>query len=45
MRQILAEIARSGTPAGAMAGLPAFGDFLDFIGLPEVREAEQRYGS
>src|ERR1700722_15189713 len=45
MRQVLGEIARSGTPAGAMAGLPAFGDFLDFIGLPEVREAEQRYGS
>ena len=45
MRQVLGEIARSGTPAGAMAGLPAFGDFLDFIGLPEVREAERRYGS
>jgi hypothetical protein len=28
-----------------MAGFPAFGEFLDFIGLPEVREAEQRYGS
>ena len=23
--------------------LPAFGEFLDFIGLPEVREIEQRY--
>ena len=40
MRQVLGEIARSGTPAGVMAELPAFGDFLDFIGLPAVREAE-----
>jgi hypothetical protein len=23
--------------------MPAFGEFLDFIGLPEVRAAEQRY--
>jgi 2-methylisocitrate lyase-like PEP mutase family enzyme len=45
MRQVLAEIARSGTPAGVLADLPAFGDFLDFIGLPAVRDAEQRYGS
>jgi 2-methylisocitrate lyase-like PEP mutase family enzyme len=45
MRQVLGEIARSGTPAGVLADLPAFGNFLDFIGLPAVREAEQRYGS
>jgi 2,3-dimethylmalate lyase len=45
MRRVLGEIARSGTPAGVLADLPAFGDFLDFIGLPAVREAEQRYGS
>ena len=44
MRRVLGEIARSGTPAGALDELPGFGDFLDFIGLPEVREAEQRYG-
>jgi 2,3-dimethylmalate lyase len=43
MRRILAEIARDGTPAAALGGLPAFGDFLDFIGLPEVRAAEQLY--
>ena len=34
MRRVLDEIARSGTPAGALGELPAFGDFLDFIGLP-----------
>jgi 2-methylisocitrate lyase-like PEP mutase family enzyme len=43
MRQILREIARSGTPAAALGDLPAFGEFLDFIGLPQVREIEQRY--
>ncbi len=45
MRRVLGEIARSGTPAAVLAELPAFGEFLDFIGLPEVRETEQRYGS
>ncbi len=45
MRAILREIAQSGTPAAAMAGLPAFGDFLDFIGLPQVHEAERRYAT
>jgi 2,3-dimethylmalate lyase len=45
MRQILREIAQAGTPAAALRDLPAFGDFLEFIGLPEVREAEQRYAA
>ena len=45
MRAVLAEIARAGTPAAALPGLPAFGEFVDFIGLPEVREAEQRYAT
>jgi len=43
MRRILQEIARAGTPAAAMRELPAFAEFVDFIGLPQVREAEQRY--
>jgi 2,3-dimethylmalate lyase len=43
MRRVLQEIARAGTPAAALAELPTFGQFLDFIGLPEVRDAEQRY--
>ncbi len=43
MRRILHEIARAGTPAGAMSELPTFAEFVDFIGLPQVREAEQRY--
>jgi 2-methylisocitrate lyase-like PEP mutase family enzyme len=43
MRRVLREIAQAGTPAAAMSELPAFAEFLDFIGLPEVREAERRY--
>jgi 2-methylisocitrate lyase-like PEP mutase family enzyme len=45
MRRILQEIAAAGTPAGAMRELPTFGEFVDFIGLPQVREAEQRYAA
>ena len=43
MRGILREIAQAGTPAAAMGELPSFGEFTDFIGLPEVREIERRY--
>jgi 2,3-dimethylmalate lyase len=43
MRRILAEIATAGTPAAVLGELPAFSEFTDFIGLPEVREIEQRY--
>jgi len=45
MRRILAEIAAAGTPAAALQDLPAFGEFTDFIGLPQVREAERRYAA
>ena len=45
MRRILQEIATAGTPAAAMHELPTFGEFTDFIGLPEVREIEQRYAA
>ncbi|HTZ27984.1 MAG TPA: oxaloacetate decarboxylase, partial [Streptosporangiaceae bacterium] len=43
MRRILKEIATAGTPASLLGELPTFGEFTDFIGLPEVREIEQRY--
>jgi 2-methylisocitrate lyase-like PEP mutase family enzyme len=43
MRRVLRQIAEDGTPEAALGDLPAFGEFLDFIGLPEVRAAEQRY--
>jgi 2-methylisocitrate lyase-like PEP mutase family enzyme len=43
MRRILQEISRAGTPAAALRELPTFAEFVDFIGLPQVREAERRY--
>ena len=43
MRRILKEIAAAGTPASLLGELPTFGEFTDFIGLPEVRGIEQRY--
>ena len=45
MRGILQEIARAGTPAAVLSELPSFGEFTDFIGLPQVREVEQRYAA
>ena len=43
MRRVLGEIAAAGTPAAVLDELPTFGEFTDFIGLPEVRAIEQRY--
>ena len=45
MRAILQEIAGTGTPAALLRDLPSFGEFVDFIGLPQVREVEQRYAA
>jgi 2,3-dimethylmalate lyase len=45
MRWILQEISEAGTPAAAMNTLPTFGEFTDFIGLPQMREIEQRYAA
>jgi carboxyvinyl-carboxyphosphonate phosphorylmutase len=45
MRGILREIAAAGTPSAVLGGLPSFGEFVDFIGLPQVREVEQRYAA
>lgn len=43
MREVLARIKQDGSPMNVMAELATFDDFLDFIGLPEVRQLEQRY--
>jgi len=43
MRWILQEIAQAGTSAAAMREMPTFAEFVEFIGLPQVHEAEQRY--
>jgi 2-methylisocitrate lyase-like PEP mutase family enzyme len=44
MRDVLETIRRDGTPTAALEGLPRFGEFLDFIGLPEIQNLEQRFG-
>jgi 2,3-dimethylmalate lyase len=43
VRGVLAQIKADGTPIDALSALPAFAEFLDLIGLPEVRELEQRF--
>jgi 2,3-dimethylmalate lyase len=43
MRGVLQRIKDDGSPIGVLSDLPRFGDFVDFIGLPEILELEQRY--
>jgi len=45
MRGIQHEIATAGTPSAVLRDVPSFGEFTDFIGLPQVREVEQRYAA
>ena len=45
IRDLLQTIRADGTPAAALAGLPRFVEFLDFIGLPEIQALEQRFSS
>jgi 2-methylisocitrate lyase-like PEP mutase family enzyme len=44
MQQALAELRRAGTPLPVLDALPGFDEFLDLIGLPEVRALESRFG-
>lgn len=43
MRQALAIIKAEGTPASMSGTMLPFGDFLGFIGLPEINELEKRF--
>jgi carboxyvinyl-carboxyphosphonate phosphorylmutase len=43
IRHALAEIRKAGTPLPIMDELPRFGEFLDFIGLPEIHDLEHRF--
>ena len=43
MRAVLAEIKSSGTPIDALPSMLGFDAFLDFIGIGEIRELEQRF--
>ena len=44
MQQALAELRVAGTPLPLIDRLPAFDEFLDLIGVPEVRTLEARFG-
>jgi len=43
VREVLHQIKVDGSPTHAVGELPPFGEFLDFIGLPEVRQLEQEF--
>jgi 2-methylisocitrate lyase-like PEP mutase family enzyme len=43
IREVLKTIRADGTPIAALPSLPGFDAFLDFIGMPEVRELERRF--
>jgi len=43
IRGLLETLREEGTPVSALPGLPAFDEFTDLVGLPEVRELEQKY--
>jgi carboxyvinyl-carboxyphosphonate phosphorylmutase len=43
IRALLATLKSDGTPVAALPSLPAFDEFTDLIGLPEVQALEQRF--
>jgi 2,3-dimethylmalate lyase len=43
IRSALARIKADGTPIGLVPSLLPFGDFLDFIGIAEIRDLERRF--
>lgn len=45
IRRTLSVIKKTGSPIPVMPDLGSFTEFLDFIGLSEIRELEQRYRS
>jgi 2-methylisocitrate lyase-like PEP mutase family enzyme len=45
MRSVLAEITASGTPIDVLPSMLRFDAFLDFIGVGEIRELEQRFAA
>jgi 2,3-dimethylmalate lyase len=44
MRVLLQRIREQGSPIDALPSLPAFDEFLEFIGLPEIRALEREFG-
>jgi 2-methylisocitrate lyase-like PEP mutase family enzyme len=45
IRTALARIKADGSPVGLLGALLGFGEFLDFIGLPEIHELDRRFGA
>lgn len=45
IRAVLSSLKQEGTPIKVVNQMVPFSEFLDFIGLPEIRELEQRYKS
>ncbi len=43
MRSALAQIKAEGTPINLLPSLVPFDEFLDFIGMPEIRELDRRF--
>ena len=43
IRAALAQIKRDGSPTALLPSLLPFGEFLEFIGMDEIRELEQRF--
>jgi 2-methylisocitrate lyase-like PEP mutase family enzyme len=43
MRATLAQIRADGSPINVLPSLLPFGDFLDFIGLPEIHQLDRRF--
>jgi len=43
IRSLLATLKAEGTPVSALPGLPAFDEFTDLVGLPEIQQLEQRF--
>jgi 2-methylisocitrate lyase-like PEP mutase family enzyme len=43
IRSVLAEIRARGTPIDALASMMRLDEFLDLIGIAEIRELEQRF--
>jgi 2,3-dimethylmalate lyase len=45
IRALLATLKSEGTPVSALPGLPAFDEFTDLIGLPEIQRLERRFAA
>jgi 2,3-dimethylmalate lyase len=45
MRDVLARIRADGTPINALPSMLGFGEFLDFIGLPEIHALDRRFAA